>query len=130
MPYKPIHAWKRKDSLPPRNPDGSRNENKILKGAQLQDEFDAIADGLGSLEGHIEEIQGEIDNFPNYVEEAPINGTVYARANAEWVAIPTGGDGCSPLPPSGGVVFWDEILEKPESISNLGFNNVIDGGSY
>ena len=131
MPYKPVHAWKRKDSLPPKNSDGSRNENKILKGAQLQDEFDAISKGIGSLEGQVDQIQGEIDSLPQYVEEAPINGTAYVRANAAWIPVGTDGGGGTPiLPPSGGLTFWDELLEKPEGISALGYENTVDGGTY
>lgn len=126
MSYKPIHAWKRKDKLPSKDP------QKIIYGSDLQDEFDSIAGEFGSLEGHIEEIQGEIDSLPNYVEEAPINGTAYVRANATWVPVGTdGGGGGNPiLPPSGGLVFWDEILEKPEGISALGYENAVDGGTY
>ena len=126
MSYKPVHNYRRKDKLNPGDPD------KIIYGSDLQDDFDAISNGLSSLEGHIEEIQGEIDSLPAYVEEAPINGTAYVRANASWVPVGTdGGGGGNPiLPPSGGLVFWEEILEKPEGISTLGYENTVDGGTY
>jgi hypothetical protein len=119
MSYKPIHAWKRKDKLPSKDP------QKIIYGSQLQDEFDAISKGVGSLEGQIDQIQGEIDSLPEYVEEAPQNGTVYGRANAQWVPVTSGGGGTG-----GHLVFWDELLEKPEGISALGYENTVDGGSY
>jgi len=117
--YIPIHAWKRKDKLPSKDP------QKIIYGSQLQDEFDAISKGVGDLEGQIEQIQGEIENLPEYVEEAPQNGTVYGRANAQWVPVVSGGGGTG-----GHLVFWDELLEKPEGISALGYENAVDGGTY
>lgn len=127
MSYKPIHAWQRKDSLPPKNPNGTRNEQKIIKGAELQNEFDAISKGIGSLEGQVEQIQGEIDSLPQYVEEAPQNGTIYGRANAQWVPVTSGGGGGGT---GGHLVFWDELLEKPEGISALGYESTVDGGTY
>lgn len=120
MSYVPIHAWKRKDKLPSKDP------QKIIYGSQLQDEFDAISKGVGSLEGQIDQIQGEIDSLPQYVEEAPQNGTIYGRANAQWVPVTSGGGGGT----GGHLVFWDELLEKPEGISALGYENTVDGGSY
>ena len=123
--YIPIHAWKRKDKLPSKDP------QKIIYGSQLQDEFDAISKGVGDLEGQVEQIQGEIDSLPQYVEEAPINGTAYVRANAAWIPVGAGSGGDGPIaPPSGGLTFWDELLEKPEGISALGYENTVDGGSY
>jgi hypothetical protein len=125
MAYNPIHAWKRKDKLPSKDP------QKIIYGSQLQDEFDAISKGVGALEGQIDQIQGEIDSLPQYVEEAPVNGTAYVRANASWIPVGTTGGGGDPiLPPSGGLTFWDEIMEKPEGISTLGYENTVDGGTY
>ena len=71
------------------------------------------------------------DALPQYVEEAPINDTAYVRANATWVPVGTDGGGGTPiLPPSGGLTFWDELLEKPEGISALGYENTVDGGTY
>ena len=95
MPYKPIHAWKRKDSLPPRNQDGSRNENKILKGAQLQDEFDAISDAVGNIEQDL----GNIEGGTGGVEEAPKDGQTYGRRDASWVRMTSSiGGGASSWP--------------------------------
>ena len=51
MAYNPIHAWKRKDKLPSKDP------QKIIYGEQLQDEFDAISKGIGDLEGQIDNIE-------------------------------------------------------------------------
>ena len=119
MSYKPIHAWARKDQLP------SKDSQKIIYGAQLQDEFDAIAKGVGSLEGHVDQIQGEIDKLPEMVEEAPQDGVIYGRANKTWVPVQAGSGG-----PGGNLVFWDGLLEKPEGIATLGYENTIDGGTY
>jgi hypothetical protein len=119
MSYKPIHAWKRKDQLPSKDP------QKIIYGTQLQDEFDAIAEGVGSLEEHVDQIQGEIDKLPEMVEEAPEDGVIYGRANKTWVPVQAGGGS-----PGGNLVFWDAILDKPEGIATLGYQNTIDGGTY
>ncbi|MEL0326903.1 MAG: hypothetical protein VXA09_07885 [Burkholderiaceae bacterium] len=125
MSYKPIHNYRRKDKLNPGDPD------KIIYGSDLHDDFEAISQGMGALEGQIDQIQGEIDSLPQYVEEAPVNGTAYVRANAAWIPVGTDGGGGSPiLPPSGGLTFWDELLEKPEGISALGYENTVDGGTY
>lgn len=125
MSYKPVHNYRRKDKLNPGDPD------KIIYGSDLQDDFDAISKGIGSLEDQVDQIQGEIDSLPQYVEEAPINGTAYVRANAAWIPVGTDGGGGTPiLPPSGGLTFWDELLEKPEGISALGYENTVDGGTY
>jgi hypothetical protein len=119
MPYKPIHAWKRKDKLPSKDP------QKIIYGEQLQDEFDAIADGVGSLEGHIDQIQGELDKIPDVVEEAPEDGVIYGRANRAWIPVQGASGG-----PGGNLVFWDGVLDKPEGIAALGYENAVDGGTY
>jgi hypothetical protein len=123
--YKPIHNYRRKDKLTPGDPD------KIIYGSDLQDDFEAIAKNFEQQSDQIDQIQGEIDSLPQYVEEAPVNGTAYVRANASWVPVgATGGGGDPILPPSGGLTFWDEIMEKPEGISTLGYENTVDGGTY
>lgn len=110
MSYKPIHAWRRKDRLPSKDP------QKIIYGTQLQDEFDAIAKGVGSLEVHVGQ---------EMVEEAPEDGVIYGRANKTWVRVQSGGGS-----PDGNLVFWDGLLDKPEGIATLGYENTIDGGTY
>ena len=118
MSYKPIHTWKRKDNLPSKDP------QKIIYGTQLQNEFDAIAEGVGSLEEHVDQIQGEIDKIPAMVEEAPEDGVIYGRINKSWIPIQGGGG------VGGNLVFWEAILDKPEGIATLGYENTIDGGTY
>jgi hypothetical protein len=120
MSYKPIHNYRRKDKLNPGDPD------KIIYGSDLQDDFEAIAGNFEQQSDQIDQIQGEIDSLPQYVEEAPQNGTIYGRANAQWVPVTSGGGGGT----GGHLVFWDELLEKPEGISALGYENTVDGGSY
>lgn len=129
MSYKPIHAWKRKDKLPSKDP------QKIIYGKQLQDEFDAIADGVGSLENQLDQIQGGPDKIPDVVEEAPNDGVIYGRANKTWV--PVQGENCAPFSEArygvgrygidlynlssegggsaGGSCSWDEISDKPST---------------
>ena len=120
MSYKPIHNYRRKDKLNPGDPD------KIIYGSDLQDDFDAIAKDLERQSGQIDGIQGEIDSLPDYVEEAPVNGTAYVRMNGTWIPVPEGGGGGT----GGHLVFWDELLEKPKAISALGYDDVINGGVY
>lgn len=128
MSYWPIHNYRQRDKLPPTDP------NKIIYGSHLSDDFEAIAKSMGVIESHIDKIEvaPEVD-LSGLVEEAPVNGTAYVRANASWVPVGVdggGGGGTPILPPSGGLTFWDELLEKPEGISALGYQNTIDGGTY
>ena len=127
MSYWPIHNYRQRDKLPPTDP------NKIIYGSHLSDDFEAIAKFLGVIESHIDKIEvaPEVD-LSGLVEEAPTNGTAYVRANAAWVPVGTDGDGGGNpiLPPTGGLTFWEELLEKPEGISALGYQNTIDGGTY
>lgn len=122
MSYKPIHNFRVKDLLKPNDPE------KIIYGADLQDEFDSISKEVGALEGQIEgiqeEVQGEIDKIPVMVEEAPEDGVIYGRINRSWIPIQGGGG------TGGNLVFWEAILDKPEGIATLGYENTIDGGTY
>ena len=134
--YKPIHAWKRKDGLKPKNADGSRNEQKIIKGGELQDEFSAISRGFAGVNQEINQIKQEIDNIEGGggtappsggVEEAPDDGLTYGRRNKSWVQIASSG--------GGGAVEWVDVLNKPEPIKDLAAENVvktslISGGRY
>ena len=72
-----------------------------------------------------DQIQGEIDKAPEMVEEAPQDGVTYGRANKTWVPVQAGGGS-----PGGNLVFWDGLLDKPEGIATLGYENTIDGGTY
>jgi hypothetical protein len=117
MSYKPIHNYRHKDKLPPDDPD------KIIYGSHLSDDFESIARAIGRVQSEIDQI--EAPDLSGYVEEAPQNGTIYGRANAQWVPVSSGGGGTG-----GHLVFWDELLEKPEGISTLGYENTVDGGTY
>lgn len=140
MNYKPIHAWKRKDGLKPKNADGSRNEQKIIKGEELQDEFSAISRGFAGVNQEINQIKQEIDGIEGGnpappqppadtgIEEAPEDGLVYGRKDASWVQIASSGGG-------GGAVEWIDVLNKPEPIKDLAAENaskksLISGGRY
>ena len=120
MSYKPIHPYRKRDKLPPNDP------NKIIYGSHLSDDFEAISRALGSIESHIEKIEvpPEVD-LSGLVEEAPEDGFIYGRANKTWVPVQAGGGS-----PGGNLVFWDGLLEKPEGIATLGYENTIDGGTY
>jgi hypothetical protein len=137
MNYKPIHAWKRKDGLKPKNADGSRNEQKIIKGEELQDEFSAISRGFAGVNQEINQIKQEIDGIEGGspsptppsggVEEAPEDGLTYGRRNKGWVQIASSG--------GGGAVDWVDVLNKPEPIKDLAAENapkksLISGGRY
>ena len=126
MSYWPIHNYREKDRLPVDDP------GKIIYGSNLSDDFEAVARSLGVIESEIDKIEvpPPVD-LSGLVEEAPVNGTAYVRANAAWIPVGTDSDGGTPiLPPSGGFTFWDEIMEKPEGISTLGYENTVDGGTY
>ena len=117
MSYKPIHNYRHKDKLPPDDPD------KIIYGSHLSDDFESIARAIGRVQSEIDQI--EAPDLSEYVEEAPQNGAVYGRANAQWIPIVSDGGGTG-----GHLVFWEELLEKPEGISALGYENTVDGGTY
>ena len=84
MAYKPIHAWKRKDKLPSKDP------QKIIYGSQLQDEFDAISDNLDLLaqididgDGNInippELIDGLVDLLGDKADKVDLEAEIAAR---------------------------------------------------
>ena len=131
MAYTPIHAWKRKDKLPSKDP------QKIIYGEQLQDEFDAISRQLNDLDGHID-IDGPDGNLDSLYgssvygvalygggsssgggaggdyDDTQIKADLSAETNARIAGdadlqaqidnLPSGGDGAS---------TWDELTGKP-----------------
>lgn len=52
MPYKPVHNFRQKDKLPASDPE------KIIYGADLQDEFEAISSELETIEQELESGSG------------------------------------------------------------------------
>jgi hypothetical protein len=88
MAYQPITNFGVKDTLGPDNP------NKIIYGADLQVEFNAIADNLESVGDELTEI-GDV------VEEAPSDNVVYGRKNDEWVSVTVEAGGVSEAPVDG-----------------------------
>ena len=116
MAYKPIHAWKRKDKLPSKDP------QKIIYGSQLQDEFDAIADNLDLLaqididgDGNInippELIDGLVDLLGDKADKVDLEAEIAARIAGDQALqkqideLDTGG--------GGGASSWDELTGKP-----------------
>ena len=116
MAYKPIHAWKRKDKLPSKDP------QKIIYGSQLQDEFDAISDNLDLLaqididgDGNInippELIDGLVDLLGDKADKVDLEAEIAARIAGDQALqkqideLDTGG--------GGGASSWDELTGKP-----------------
>ena len=63
------------------------------------------------------------------VEEAPLDGLIYARKDGQWVEITQGGGS------GGGPVEWADVLNKPQPIKDLAAENapkvsIVSGGSY
>jgi hypothetical protein len=129
MAYTPIHAWKRKDKLPSKDP------QKIIYGKQLQDEFDAISRQLNDLDGQVE-IDGPDCNLDSLYGSSVYGVALYSGGNSGGGG--TGGDyddtqikadlsaetnariaGDADLQtqidslPSGGASTWDELSGKP-----------------
>ena len=106
--YKP-NNFSYRDTLPADNPE------KVIKGQTFDVEFDAIARAFNSVE-HI--LDPDNDGLDAIVEEAPIDGEIYARQDGHWVKI----DGVS--------LSWNDITDKPPQIVALGDYNIITGGSF
>ena len=113
MSYKPIHNFRVKDKLNPGDPD------KIIYGADLQDEFDAIADHLDILshididgDGNInippELIDGLVEALGDKADQVDLEAEIAARIagdqNLQSQIDALGGGGAS---------SWDEITGKP-----------------
>lgn len=105
MAYTPIHAWKRKDTLLPGDP------QKIIYGEQLQDEFDAISKGLsgsGGQGGGESNPGGDYDDTQIKADlAAETQSRISGDANLQTQInnLPSGGGGAS---------SWDELTGKPE----------------
>jgi hypothetical protein len=115
MAYTPKHNFRRKDSLSPGDPD------KIIYGADLQDEFDAIAENLNVLsqididgDGNInippELIEGLVDALGDKADQVDLEAEIAARIAADKVLQ----DQIDALDPDGSrTVSWDTITGKP-----------------
>ena len=108
MAYQPITNFGVKDTLGPDNPD------KIIYGADLQVEFDAISDNLESVGDELTEI-GDV------VEEAPSDNVVYGRKNDEWVSVTLEAGGVEEAPVDGKQYArqdadWSEVVTPDEGI--------------
>jgi|SaaInlStandDraft_1057018.scaffolds.fasta_scaffold36363_3 hypothetical protein len=105
MAYQPITNFGVKDTLGPDNPD------KIIYGADLQVEFNAIADNLESVGDELTEI-GDV------VEEAPSDSVVYGRKNDQWVSVVAEAGGVEEAPADGKQYArqdssWAEVVDAP-----------------
>ena len=117
MPYTPNHNFRRKDSLSPGDPD------KIIYGADLQDEFDDIAENLDLLsqididgDGNInippELIEGLVDALGDKANQVDLEAEIAARIAGDKTLQ----DQINALDPDGDrTVSWDEIESKPST---------------
>ena len=132
MAYQPITNFGVKDTLGPDNP------SKIIYGADLQVEFNAIADNLESVGDELTEIGDVVEEAPSDnvvygrkndqwvsvvaeaggVEEAPVDGKQYARQDSSWAEIAVS-DGGVPEAPTDGKQYarenagWTEVVDAP-----------------
>ena len=125
MPYTPIHNYRRKDSLTPGDPD------KIIYGADLQDEFDAIASNLNLLsqididgDGNInippELIEGLVDALGDKADQVDLEAEIAARIAADKDLQ----DQINALDPDGDrTVDWSEIAGKPSTFPPAAHNH-------
>lgn len=125
MPYTPKHNFRRKDSLNPGDPD------KIIYGADLQDEFDAIAENLNLLsqididgDGNInippELIEGLVDALGDKADQVDLEAEIAARIAADKVLQ----DQIDALDPDGDrTVDWGEIEGKPAEFPPAAHNH-------
>ena len=142
MAYTPIHAWKRKDILPPGDP------QKIIYGEQLQDEFDAIAKEIGDLDGQTD---GGSNTGGDY-DDTQIKADLAAETSARIAGdadlqtqidnLPSGGGGASTwdeltgkpekFPPEAHTQGWDTITGKPEEFlpAAHGHEGIANGAAY
>jgi hypothetical protein len=96
---------------------------------------DTMLDNL-SLDPRIQPTKDEHYVTKGYVDstggggglpEAPQDGDIYGRKDAQWVAVPTGGGGTS------GPVEWSTIQNKPQEIEALDGtvgDSLVSGGSF
>ena len=115
MSYTPKHNFRRKDSLSPGDPD------KIIYGADLQDEFDAIAENLNLLsqididgDGNInippELIEGLVDALGDKADQVDLEAEITARIAGDKALQ----DQIDAIDPDGNrTVSWDEVEGKP-----------------
>jgi hypothetical protein len=139
MSYKPINNFAVKDTLGPNDPE------KIIYGADLQGEFDAIAENLNLLsqididgDGNInippELIDGLVDILGDKVDQADLDAEIAARIagdNTLQDQIDAIGGGGGAV----GSVEWKNINDKPVAIKNLAGENtpkmsIVSGGNY
>jgi hypothetical protein len=118
MAYVPQHNYRVKDGLETGDPD------KVIYGSDLQDDFEAIARDLSTLDAdnvadqadldkEIQDrkdgdshLQTQINNLNNGADgnfvDAPNDGKLYGRQSSDWAEVP-----------SGGVSDWVDIENKP-----------------
>ena len=85
-------------------------------------------DGDGNINIPPELIEGLIETLKEKADQVDLDAEVQARIAGdkhlqEQIDGLEGGTG-------GGPVSWESILDKPQSISDLGYKDTVDGGTY
>ena len=125
MAYAPKHNFRRKDSLNPGDPD------KIIYGADLQDEFDAIAENLNLLsqididgDGNInippELIEGLVDALGDKADQVDLEAEIASRIAGDEALQKQ----IDAIDPDGNrTVSWDEVEGKPSTFPPASHNH-------
>ena len=85
-------------------------------------------DGDGNINIPPELIDGLIESLKEKADQVDLDAEIQARIAGdrllqEQIDGLEGGTGSGP-------VSWESILDKPQSISDLGYKNTVDGGTY
>ena len=105
MSYKPVNNFRVKDTLGPNDPE------KIIYGADMQDEFDEISKFSGEIEERVDDIAAK-----ETVTDVPNDGVLYGRKNKHWQRIHIEQDGVTEDAPADGKIYgrkdeaWAEVI--------------------
>ena len=113
MAYQPITNFRVKDTLGPDNPE------KIIYGADMQDEFDEISKFSGEIEERVNDVAAK-----DTVTDVPNDGVLYGRKNKHWQRIYIEQPGVTEDAPADGKVYGRKDEAWTEVTSSGG------GGSY
>ena len=107
MSYKPVNNFRVKDTLGPNDPE------KIIYGADMQDEFDEISKFSGEIEDRVDDIAAK-----DTVTDVPNDGVLYGRKNKHWQRIYIEQPGVTEDAPADGKVYgrkdegWAEVTSS------------------
>ena len=104
MSYKPVNNFRVKDTLGPNDP------NKIIYGADLQDEFDEISKSTQEIDNRVDGIASK-----DTVTDVPNDGVMYGRKNKHWQRLYIEQPGVTEDAPNDGKTYgrkneaWSEV---------------------